>query len=139
VHTRILIALETDADAAPELVIFHADAGNLANRAIDLWGTAGKAALLHVGHAIKLITPQLDGGGIAMLDRTLSFKARPGRADNAHPAMHGGALDEAGDASGGLVMPRRNAAKLLQKAHHTLDAIAAGIAASVRRSALLAV
>jgi hypothetical protein len=62
-----------------------------------------------------------------------------GRVDKAHPAMDCGELHEAEEAFGGLVVARRDAAKLLQEAHHALDAVAPGIAASVQRAGRFAV
>jgi hypothetical protein len=62
-----------------------------------------------------------------------------GRVDKAHPAMDGGKLDEAEEAFGGLVVARRDAAKLPQQTHHALDAVAPGIAAPVQRAGRFAV
>ncbi len=60
-----------------------------------------------------------------------------GRVDKAHPAMDGGKLDEAKEAFGGLVVARRDAAKLLQQTHHALDAVAPGLAAMIERARVL--
>jgi hypothetical protein len=57
-----------------------------------------------------------------------------GRVDKAHPAMNCGELHEAEETFGCLVVARRDAAKLLQEAHHALDAISPGIAATVERA-----
>ena len=62
-----------------------------------------------------------------------------GRVDKAHPAMDCGELHEAEEAFGDLVVAGGDAAKLLQKAHHALDAVTLGIAASVQRAGRFAV
>jgi hypothetical protein len=48
-------------------------------------------------------------------------------------------LDEAKDARGGAVIASGNTAKLLQQAHHALDAIALGVSNLTRRPGLFAV
>jgi class 3 adenylate cyclase/tetratricopeptide (TPR) repeat protein len=89
IHTRILTALETAADIAPEVRATHAEAANLTARAIDLWEAASKAAIArpafdeaisHLGHAITLIAPQLDSGDIVILNRALSLQVQLGIA-----------------------------------------------------------
>jgi hypothetical protein len=62
-----------------------------------------------------------------------------GRVDKAHPAMDCGDLEEAEEAFGGLVVARRDAAKLLQQTHHALDAVAPCKAAAVQRARRFAV
>ncbi|MEH6646529.1 ATP-binding protein [Sulfitobacter sp.] len=88
IHTRILGALETEADVAPEVLAVHAEAANLTDRAIDLWETASKAAIArpafdeaisHLGRAIALITPQLensdnDAGLYGPFERALALQ-----------------------------------------------------------------
>ncbi|MEP1198855.1 AAA family ATPase [Tateyamaria sp.] len=83
VHTRILNALEADADSTPELLAVHAEAANLTNRAIDLWETASKAAIArpafdeaisHLGRAITLITPQLENSDTPPFERALALQ-----------------------------------------------------------------
>ena len=83
VHNRILSALETDADIAPEVLATHAEAANLTDRAIDLWAVAGKAAIAlpafdeaisHLGRAIELITPQLENSDVPPFERALGLQ-----------------------------------------------------------------
>ncbi len=83
VHTRILSALETDADIAPEILATHAEAANLPVRAVDLWEAAGKAAIAlpafdeaisHLGRAIELITPQLEKRDAPPFERALGLQ-----------------------------------------------------------------
>ena len=83
IHTRILTALETDADIAPEILAVHAEAANLTDRAIDLWETASKAAIArpafdeaisHLGRAIALITPKLENSDTPPLERALALQ-----------------------------------------------------------------
>ncbi|MFT6775791.1 MAG: tetratricopeptide (TPR) repeat protein, partial [Paracoccaceae bacterium] len=83
VHTRILMALETAADIAPEVLAVHAEAANLTDRAIDLWEAASKAAIArpafdeaisHLGRAIKLITPQLENSDSPPFERALALQ-----------------------------------------------------------------
>jgi hypothetical protein len=50
-----------------------------------------------------------------------------GCVDKAHPAMDCGDLNEAEEACGGLVVAGGDASKLLQQAHHALDAVALGV------------
>lgn len=51
IHTRILTALEQTPDTAPEVLAQHAEAAGQTTRAIDLWETAGKAAILRPAYA----------------------------------------------------------------------------------------
>jgi class 3 adenylate cyclase/tetratricopeptide (TPR) repeat protein/ABC-type transport system involved in cytochrome c biogenesis ATPase subunit len=83
VHTRILSALETDTDIAPEVLAVHAEAANLTDRAIDLWEVASKAAIArpafdeaisHLGRAIALITPQLENSDTPPFERALALQ-----------------------------------------------------------------
>jgi tetratricopeptide (TPR) repeat protein len=83
VHTRILTALETDADIAPEILAVHAESANLTDRAIDLWEAASKVAIAlpafdeavaHLGRAIALITPQLKNGDTPPFERALALQ-----------------------------------------------------------------
>jgi class 3 adenylate cyclase/tetratricopeptide (TPR) repeat protein len=83
VHTRILSALETDADIAPEVLAVHAESANLTDRAIVLWEAAGKAAIAlpafdeaisHLGRAIALITPQLENSDTPPFERALALQ-----------------------------------------------------------------
>ena len=53
--------------------------------------------------------------------------------------MDCGELHEAEEAFGGLVIAGGDAAKLFQEAHHALDAVALGIAATVQRAGRFAV
>ncbi len=91
IHQRILAALEKDtgADIAPEVLAYHAEAAGLSNRAIDLWEAASKAAIArpafdeaisHLGHAIALITPQLQNGDNPPFERALSLQVPLGMA-----------------------------------------------------------
>ncbi|WP_281017900.1 MULTISPECIES: adenylate/guanylate cyclase domain-containing protein [unclassified Minwuia] len=89
IHVRILAALEADPDIAHEVLAVHAEAAGLTDRAIDLWEAASKVALgrpafdealSHLGHAIKLITPQLDTGDSFVLNRALSLQVPLGMA-----------------------------------------------------------
>jgi tetratricopeptide (TPR) repeat protein len=83
IHTRILTALETDTDSAPELLAVHAEAANLTDRAVDLWEAASKAAIArpafdeaisHLGRAIALITPQLEISDSPPYERALALQ-----------------------------------------------------------------
>lgn len=83
VHTRILTALETDPDTAPEVLAVHAEAANLTDRAIDLWEAASKAAIArpafdeaisHLGRAIALITPKLENSETPPFERALALQ-----------------------------------------------------------------
>jgi class 3 adenylate cyclase/tetratricopeptide (TPR) repeat protein/ABC-type transport system involved in cytochrome c biogenesis ATPase subunit len=87
VHTRILTALEVDADIAPEVLALHAEEAGLTDRAIDLWEAAGKAAIArpafdeaisHLGRAIALISPQLEHGDTSSYERALSLQVTLG-------------------------------------------------------------
>lgn len=44
-HTRIVEALEAEAEVAPELLAAHAEAAGLAEKALELWEAAGNAAI----------------------------------------------------------------------------------------------
>ncbi|MGB0504799.1 MAG: AAA family ATPase [Pikeienuella sp.] len=70
-HRRILSALETEPDAAPELLATHAETAQLTDRAIELWEAAGKAAIgrpafkeaeAHLRRAILLNAIRIDAG-----------------------------------------------------------------------------
>ncbi len=83
VHTRILSALETDADIAPEVLATHAEAANLTDRAIELWEAAGKAAITlpafdeaisHLGRAIELLSPHLEKSDAPPFERALGLQ-----------------------------------------------------------------
>ncbi|MEP2533649.1 adenylate/guanylate cyclase domain-containing protein [Shimia sp.] len=83
IHTRILSALETDPDIAPEVLAVHADAANQTDRAVDLWEVASKAAIArpafdeaisHLGRAISLITPQLETSDTPPYERALALQ-----------------------------------------------------------------
>ena len=89
IHARILTALESDPDIAPEVLAVHAEAANLTDRAIDLWEAASKAAIArpafdeaisHLQHAISLITPQLENSDMVILNRALSLQVQLGYA-----------------------------------------------------------
>lgn len=82
IHSRILSALETDADTAPEVLAVHAEAAQLTDRAIDLWETASKAAIArpafdeaisHLRRAIALITPALENSDNPPFERALTL------------------------------------------------------------------
>ncbi|MBT6273549.1 MAG: AAA family ATPase [Chromatiales bacterium] len=92
VHTRILTAMEADPDVAPEVLAVHAEEANLTDRAIDLWETAGKAAIarpafdegmVHLRHAIALLKPKVDGGDRNSLERCLAMQTQLGFASMA--------------------------------------------------------
>ena len=83
VHTRILSALETDANVAPEVLAVHAESANLTDRAVDLWEAASKAAIAlpafdeaisHLGRAIALITPKLENNDTPPFERALALQ-----------------------------------------------------------------
>lgn len=89
VHTRILTALENDPDVAPEVLAVHAEVAGLTDGAIDLWEAASKAALArpaydeaisHLGHAIALISPQLEDDASPSTERALSLQVPLGMA-----------------------------------------------------------
>jgi class 3 adenylate cyclase/tetratricopeptide (TPR) repeat protein len=83
IHSRILSALESDADVAPEILAVHAEAANQTDRAIDLWEAASKSAIArpafdeaisHLGRAIALITPQLENSDTPPFERALALQ-----------------------------------------------------------------
>lgn len=83
IHTRILTALEVDADTATEVLAVHAEAANLTDRAIDLWEIASKAAIArpafdeaisHLGRAMTLIAPQLENNDTPSFERALALQ-----------------------------------------------------------------
>lgn len=85
IHTRVLIALETDADAAPELLATHAEAADQTQRAIDLWEEAAKVAVArpafaeganHFERAIELLAPRLKGADRDAMMRSLSLQVQ---------------------------------------------------------------
>ena len=89
VHTRILTALEQDPDIAPEVLAVHAEAANLADRAIDLWEAASKSAIArpaydegisHLKRAINLINPRIGAGDHAATERALALQVQLGMA-----------------------------------------------------------
>jgi class 3 adenylate cyclase/predicted ATPase/ABC-type transport system involved in cytochrome c biogenesis ATPase subunit len=89
VHARILVALETDTDVAPEVLAVHAEAATLIDRAIDLWEAASKAAIArpafregisHLHHATALIAPKIDDGDRTIIEHALSLQAQFGIA-----------------------------------------------------------
>ena len=89
VHNRILTALETDTDIAPEVLAVHAEAANLTDRAIDLWEIAGNAAIArpafdegmaHLSRAIELLVPRVSGDDRAALERSLAMQTKLGYA-----------------------------------------------------------
>lgn len=84
-HKRILTALETEPDSAPELLAAHAEAAQLTDRAIELWGVAGKAAIsrpaykeseAHVRRAIALNKPKVALGDKTALSKALSLQVQ---------------------------------------------------------------
>ncbi|WP_433989014.1 hypothetical protein SuNHUV7_30810 (plasmid) [Pseudoseohaeicola sp. NH-UV-7] len=89
IHARILTALETDHDVAPEVLAVHAEAANLTDRAIDLWEAAGKAAIArpafkegisNLRRAIALINPNVEGGERTVIERALALQVQLGMA-----------------------------------------------------------
>ena len=89
IHIRILTALEKDPDIAPEVLAYHAETAGQTDRAIDLWEAASKAAIArpaydegiaHLGHAIALINPLVDGGNRAAIEHALALQVRLGMA-----------------------------------------------------------
>ena len=88
-HTRILTALEADPDVAPEVLAVHAEEANLTDRAIDLWETAGKAAVArpafregisNLRRAIDLITPNVNEEDALLVERALALQVQLGMA-----------------------------------------------------------
>lgn len=89
VHTRILSALETDADIAPEVLANHAEAANLTDRAIELWEAAGKAAIArpafregisNIRRAISLLSPWIADSDAALAEQALQLQVQLGVA-----------------------------------------------------------
>jgi tetratricopeptide (TPR) repeat protein len=89
IHTVILTVLEDEPDIAPEIPAVHAEAADLADRAIDLWEAASKAAIARpaydegisqLGRAIALIEPQLKSDQKAARQRALSLQVQLGMA-----------------------------------------------------------
>ena len=89
IHARILTALETDHDVAPEVLAVHAEAANLTDRAIYLWEAAGKAAIArpafkegisNLRRAIALINPNVEGGERTVIERALALQVQLGMA-----------------------------------------------------------
>ncbi|XHY17892.1 hypothetical protein SuNHUV7_26930 (plasmid) [Pseudoseohaeicola sp. NH-UV-7] len=87
IHARILTALETDPEIAPEVLAVHAEAAGLTDRAIDLWEAASKAAtarpafdeaISHLAQAIELIEPKVDAGDGSATERALSLQIQLG-------------------------------------------------------------
>ncbi len=96
VHARILTALETDPDIAPEVLAVHAEAANLTDRAIDLWEAAGKAAIARPAltkrspssRAIALITPTSKKKRNPAIERALAL-ASASQHDPSSPVGYG--------------------------------------------------
>lgn len=89
IHCHILTVLETDLDTAPEVLAVHAEAGNLTDRAIDLWEAAGKAAMARPAfkegisnfrRAILLLSPQIKNGETAVAEQALQLQIQLGVA-----------------------------------------------------------
>jgi predicted ATPase/class 3 adenylate cyclase len=89
IHTQILAALEKEQDVAPELLANHAETAGLTDRAVDLWETASKSAIArpaydegisHLERAVALITPRVQTGERAVLERALSLQVQVGVA-----------------------------------------------------------
>ncbi len=89
IHSRILTALETDPDTAPEVLAVHAEAANLTDRAINLWDAAGKAAIAlpafkegisNFRRAILLLSPQIKHGDTAVAEQALQLQVQLGVA-----------------------------------------------------------
>lgn len=87
IHTKILAALENDVDIAPEVLAVHAESSRQIERAIDLWESASKVAIarpafdesiLHLSHAIRLITPQMETGDTTAFERALTLQVQLG-------------------------------------------------------------
>jgi len=85
IHTRVLMALEEDTDAAPELLATHAEAAGMSDRAIDLWEDAAKAAIArpafaegttHFEHALELLAPKVSQEDRDAMARSLSIQAQ---------------------------------------------------------------
>jgi tetratricopeptide (TPR) repeat protein len=85
VHTRILAALESQPDVAPEVLAVHAEAAILTERAIALWEAASKTAIArpafdegiaHLHRAIALITPSIEGRDPATTEHALALQVQ---------------------------------------------------------------
>ncbi|MDX8354893.1 ATP-binding protein [Cognatiyoonia sp. IB215182] len=84
-HRKILDALETGAEAAPELLAAHAEAAQLTERAIALWEAAGNAAIskpayqegeTHLRRAIALNTPMVEADDQDAIVRAIALKVQ---------------------------------------------------------------
>jgi predicted ATPase/class 3 adenylate cyclase len=89
IHARILGALETAPDIAPEVLAYHAEAAGLTDHAIDLWEAASKAALARpaynecisqLNHAIALITPKIEDAEHTVTEHALGLQVQLGVA-----------------------------------------------------------
>ncbi|MFK8081955.1 MAG: adenylate/guanylate cyclase domain-containing protein, partial [Granulosicoccus sp.] len=85
IHTSILNTLETDKDIAPEVLAVHAEAAGLTDQAIDLWGSASKAAIArpafdeaiaHIRRAIDLLKPEVENNDFDALNKTLTLQVQ---------------------------------------------------------------
>ena len=85
VHTRILTALEADSNIAPEVLAVHAEAANLTDRAIELWGAASKAAIVRpafeeaIAHTLRardLLKPKVRDNDVGALQQTLALQVQ---------------------------------------------------------------
>ena len=83
IHNQILQGLEKGTEVAPEMLAHHAEAAGLRERAIDLWEAASKAAIgrpayaeaiSHLEHAIALVSPRIEKGERAVVERALSLQ-----------------------------------------------------------------
>jgi class 3 adenylate cyclase len=88
-HRRIVQSLELDGNAAPEVLAWHAEAAGLTEQAINLWEAASKAAIArpafdeaisHLGHAMALLSPQINDGTQAILEQALGLQIQLGAA-----------------------------------------------------------
>ena len=82
IHKRILTALDSNTDVAPELLATHAEAAGLTAQAIVLWETAAKAAIArpayqeceaHLKRAIGLNAAQASAGDREALEKAISL------------------------------------------------------------------
>ncbi len=89
VHTRILTAMESDSDAAPEVLAVHAEEANLTDRAVDLWEQAAKVAIArpafyegisNLRRAIGLIAPNANEEDSQLVERALALQVQLGMA-----------------------------------------------------------
>ncbi len=89
IHSRVLASLENDNDIAPEVLAVHAEEAGLIDRAIDLWESAGKAAILrpaydegiaHIGRAIDLVDTRINDGDKEAIERAMSLQVQRGMA-----------------------------------------------------------